>query len=297
MLINGENLRTLGIAFNARFMNGYGTAAPMYTAVTEVVPATTKKMEYGWLKMIPRVREWVGDRVINAVEANEYTLTEQKWEDTIAVDKDDIETDNVGIYGSIAEKMGQSAGTHYDELLWPLLNSGFTNLCFDGQYFFDTDHPILDKNGNVTTFANTDGGGGTPWFLVATDALIKPIILQKRKAFELVSMTQANDENVFMRNEYVWGIDARHTGGYGLPQVAWGSKQTLDAAHFNTAISALQSMTGDGGRPLGLKKFALYVPPSLRVNAKQIVTAERDAAGATNVNYQAADPVIVPWLV
>ncbi len=296
MEVNAASLRTLGIAFNARFQNALVAAQPMYTQIAEVVPATTKTMEYGWLKDLPRVREWVGDRQINNLETAEYQIKEKKWESTLAVDRDDIETDNIGIYSARIAKMGAAASAHFDELIWPLLNNGFTNLCFDGQNYFDTDHPIYDENGAVTTYANTDGGSGTPWFLVATDALLKPLILQQRKSFEFVSKTNLDDDNVFMRNEFLYGMDARHNVGYGLPQVSWGSKQTLDATHFDTALAALQSMTTDYGHNLGFRKFALIGPPSLRAAIKTIVTAERNADGSTNINYQAADPVIVPWL-
>lgn len=296
MEVNSESLRTLGIMFSARFQNALKAAQTMWQRIAEDVPATTKTMEYGWLKDLPRIREWIGDRHINSLEVAEYQIKEKKWEGTLAVDRDDIETDNVGIYSSRLAKMGSAAGSHYDELLWPLLNGGFANLCFDGQPYFSANHPIYDKNGVQTVYANTDGGAGTPWFLVATDALLKPLVLQRRKPFEFVSKTQLTDDSVFKRNEFLYGTDARHNAGYGLPQVAWGSQQPLDAAHFETAIQSLQSMTTDYAHNLGFRTFALFVPPTLRSAGKTIVTAERNADGSTNINYQAADLQIVPWL-
>ena len=41
-----------------------------------------------------------------------------------------------------AAELGDRAATHYDVLLAALLKAGTTTLGFDGQNFFDTDHPI-----------------------------------------------------------------------------------------------------------------------------------------------------------
>ena len=44
----------------------------------------------------------------------------------------------------------QSSSGHPDELIFNLLKNGFTSPCFDGQNFFDTDHPVIGEDG-VTT--------------------------------------------------------------------------------------------------------------------------------------------------
>jgi phage major head subunit gpT-like protein len=177
-----------------------------------------------------------------------------------------------------------------------MLNNGFASLCYDGQNFFDANHPVTDVNGVVQNVANTDGGGGTPWFLIANDQVLNPIILQTFKDYEFTSKDNPNDDNVFMQKKFLYGADAIYNAGYGLWQGVWGSKQTLDVAHYETAMAALMGMKGEYGRPLGFSKFTLCVPPSLRAAALQIVNAMYNAAGASNVEYQTADLKIVPWL-
>jgi phage major head subunit gpT-like protein len=39
------------------------------------------------------------------------------------------------------------------------------------------------------------------------------------------------------------------------------------------------------------------VPPSLRASAFQLVKAERDASGASNVNFGVVDVIVSPWLI
>lgn len=297
MIVNQASLRTLFIGFNTAFKSGLDSqAASQYARITTTVPATTKEQDYGWLGKLPNVREWIGNRVVHSISQSGYSIKEKPYELTISVGKDDIETDNLGIYGPMFTEMGQSSGAHYDQIAFALLAAGFSTPCYDKQYFFDTDHPVLDANGNVTSVANTDGGSGTPWYLIDDSRFLKPIILQKRKAFNLVRKDQETDDNVFDRAEYVYGVDARHNVGFGFWQFAWGSKQPLNKANYKVAREAMSGLKGDHGRPLGIKPRLLIVPPSLEGQALEIVNAERDAAGATNVYKGTAEILVCPWL-
>jgi len=297
MLINAANLDALRAGFKTSFQEGQaGMAATQYARVATVVPSTQKTQKYGWLGKFPNVREWIGPRAVHNLAQHDYAISEKPWELTIGVDRDDIETDNLGIYAPMFRQMGESTGGKWDQLVWDLLKAGFATECYDGQFFFDTDHPVLDANGVEQSVANTDGGGGTPWFLLDTSSALKPIILQKRKDFEFVAKDRLTDDNVFELKEFRYGADARANVGYGFWQRAWGSKQTLDAAHYKAGFAALEGMKGDHGRPLGIMPRVLVVPPSLRENGLEILNAERDAAGATNVWRNTAELLVVPWL-
>lgn len=59
------------------------------------------------------------------------------------------------------------------------------------------------------------------WFVLVSNAPIKPFIFQERTGDELVSLTDPTDENVFMRREYLYGWERRYTAGYGLWQLAY----------------------------------------------------------------------------
>jgi phage major head subunit gpT-like protein len=296
MLINAANLDALRAGFKTEFQAGLGLAGSSYPSITTVVPASTKEVKYGWLKNIPGVSEWIGPRTIHNLSQGDYTIKEKAFELTIGVDRDDIETDNLGIYSPMFQMMGESTGVKWDELAWGQLPLGFTTDCFDGQFYFDTDHPITAADGSATVFANTDGGSGTPWFLACTSRVLKPVILQRRKDFEFVAKDDPKDDRVFMNKEFVYGSDARGNVGYTFPQLCWGSKQTLDATHYKAALAALEGMKGDEGRPLGLKGFTLLVPPSLREEGQKLVISENDAAGASNPWKGTAALSVVPWL-
>jgi phage major head subunit gpT-like protein len=296
MLVNAANLDTLRVGFKTSFQGGLGQAEQDWMQIATVVPASTKEQKYGWLGKVPKVREWIGPRAVQNLMQHDYSIKEKALELTVAVDKDDIETDNLGIYGPLFTEMGQSTGSEFAAMVYAQLSAGFATNCYDGQFFFDTDHPVLDASGNPQSVANTDGGSGPAWFLLDVSRAIKPIILQKRKDFEFVALDKPNDENVFMNKEFVYGADARANTGYGFWQMAWGSKQTLNAANYAIARAAIGGMKGDHGRPLGLKPGLLVVPPALESAGNKIVNSELGTGGETNEWKGTAKLLVTPWL-
>lgn len=296
MLVNAANLAAQRVAFNTLFNNGLGMADQDWMQIATVVPASTKEQKYGWLGKVPRVREWIGPRAVQNLMQGDYSIKEKALELTVAVDKDDFETDNLGIYAPLFTEMGQSTGSEFGAMVYAQLASGFTTNCYDGQFFFDTDHPVLDKDGNTISVANTDGGGGTPWFLLDVSRSIKPILLQKRKDFQFTSLTKEDDANVFMNKEFIYGADARANSGFGFWQMAWGSRQPLTAANYEIARAALGGMKGDYGRPLGIKPGLLVVPASLEGAANRILNSEYGTGGVTNEWKGTAKMLMTPWL-
>lgn len=296
MLINSGNLKTLGTGFNAAFKRGLGQAAAQRAIIATVVPSSTKSNEYGWLGKVPNMRKWLGDRVVQNIATHDYAIKNEDFELTLGVDRNDIEDDNVGIYTPLFEEMGRSADAHPEQLVWDLLKAGWATPCYDGQNFFDTDHPVLNAAGEEVSVANTDGGSGSPWFLVDDTRAIKPIIFQDRKRAQFVAKDNLTDDNVFMKKEFLYGVDARYNVGFGFWQFAWGSKQDLTAATYKTARQNLMGMKGDYDRPLGVMPKKLIVGPSNESAALKIVNNELGAGGETNEWKGTAEVVVVPWL-
>ncbi|SNS86796.1 Mu-like prophage major head subunit gpT [[Luteovulum] sphaeroides subsp. megalophilum] len=296
MLINSTNLDALRVGFKTSFQGGLGQATSQYQRITTVVTSTQKEQKYGWLGKIPNVREWIGARVVQNLSLSDYSIKEKALELTLGVDRDDIETDNLGIYAPLFTEMGSSTGSTWDRLVFGALKAGFTTNCYDGQYFFDTDHPVILEDGSLGTVANTDGGSGSPWFLLDVTRALKPMILQKRKDFEFVSKDKLTDENVFNNKEFIYGADARANVGYGFWQFAWGSKQPLNATNYATARAALSGMKGDHGRPLGLTPNLLVVPPSLESAGRKLLNSENGSGGETNEWKGTAELLVTPWL-
>ena len=296
MIINHGNLAILNQAFSAAFQAGLGSAQPQWSGMATLVPSTTAEQKYGWLGKITKFREWIGERQYQNLVAHDYAIRNKTFENTVTVGRDEIDDDQYGVYKPVFEQLGQDAAQHPDELVFSLFKAGFSTTCYDGQYFFDTDHPV-GAPGNQTSVSNFQGGSGTAWYLVDTSKVIKPVIYQKRRDYAITAKTSLTDDNVFSRNEFVWGADGRGNAGFGLWQLAYASKQTLDADAFEAARAAHQSFMGDNGKPLAIRSTELWVPPTLEGRARRIVEAETGANGASNVNKGLSKVVVCPWLI
>lgn len=296
MQITSTSLSALMVGFKSEFQNGLGAAESQYQTVAMDVKSSHKSETYGWLGKTTRFCKWLGARVIQNLKSHDFTIKNEPYENSVGVDRDDIEDDSLGLYSPLFKQLGQDTALHPDEMVWALWKLGFAKICYDGQFFFDTDHPVRDENGIEQSVSNMQAGVGTPWYLIDNSKALMPIIFQKRRDYDFVAMDRKEDESVFTRKEYRYGIDARVNAGFGLWQLAFGSKATLDKTNYDAAFAAMQSMKGDDGKPLNITPKILLVPPSLRSVALEMVKAERDATGATNVNKDTTTVVVVSWL-
>lgn len=140
MIINQAALQAIFKGFKVIFQTAFENVKPTFTKIATIVPSSTKSEEYKWLGKIPRMREWIGDRVIQNLSAYDYTIKNKDFELTVSVDKNDIEDDTIGVYNPLVQSIGQSAAMHPDELVYALIAGGFENKCYDGKMFFATDH-------------------------------------------------------------------------------------------------------------------------------------------------------------
>lgn len=296
MLINSAALESLRVGFKTLYSGGLSLAKPMWERVATRTDSTHSEEKMGWLGEVPEMREWIGGRHIHSIKEHDYAIKNVTYELTIGVDRDRIKDDNLGTYAFRFRNMGKQTGQKYDRLVWSLLKGGFSTPCYDGQYFFDTDHPVIGADGAVASVANTDGGAGEPWFLIDTSQVMLPIILQVREPWTFVSKDDPKDERVFMNKEFLYGVDGRCAAGYGFWQMAWGSKQALDAARYKTARAAMMSMKGDHGVQLGIQPNLLVVTPNNEEAGKKLLASQLVNGGECNPWAGSAELLVVPWL-
>lgn len=294
-VINSARLNALRVGFQAIFNKAFSAPPTFYEKLAMVVNSTAGEEKYGWLGMLPRMREWIGQRVVHRLKEHDYSIKNKDFELTVSVGRNDIMDDKLGVYSPMFQSLGDSAARHPDELVFALLKNGFTTPCYDGQYFFDTDHPVLDESGAEVSQSNSMGGAGAAWYLVDTTRPVKPLIFQKRQDYTFVSKDKIDDDNVFENKEFVYGVDARANAGYGLWQLITASKQALDLANFGTARANLTGRTGDHGKPLGLACSLLVCGPSNETAARQLASAEM-INNTTNIYKGTFEVLVVPYL-
>lgn len=292
MIVTSASLDALRVGFRAEFQNGLNGYPPQWSRVATLISSSTLSNRYGWLKDFPGLREWIGDRQVKSLSEGDYTVKNRDFEATVAVSRNDIVDDNLGIYGPMMQGLGQSAAEFPDELVFGTLKAGFDEACFDGQNFFDDEHP----NGDQEPYSNVQAGAGQPWFLVDTTRPLKPIIYQQRQAPEFVSMTAPTDEAVFSRKEYRYGVDLRANAGYGFPQLAFGSRAPLTEANYEAARKAMTSRINEEGKPINIRPNLIVVGQDNRAAAKRLFDTQLAGGGDTNIYYKDVEILEAAWI-
>lgn len=300
--MQNSTIKILQRSFSKLYQNGLKAAPQEWKRLATLIPSGGSETTYGWLGKFPSMREWIGDRQLNSMTEYAYTLPNKKFEATVDVDRADLEDDNLGLYGPIVTSMGEEAMNHIDRNVFDLLTNGFTTLCYNGQNFFDADHTVndrVDHYGDSTTTPNIINPSTTTfpaWFLLHTKKPVKPFIYQERTKAEFETVTNTEQDSVFMKDKILYGVRARRAFGYGFWQMAVASRDVLSEDNFNQGMKMMMEFKADGGTPLNLTPDLLVVPPALRAAANEIVVAQYKASGASNPNYKAVDVLVTPWL-
>ncbi len=303
MIVNESSLRSLFTGFKTAFSQAFDGTPNTYQTIAMEAPSGTSEENYGWLGQFSRMRQWVGDRVIRNLMVHTYVIKNLDFEDTIAVPRNSIADDRIGVFKPLISEMGRNAKQHPDQMVYSLLASGFNRACYDGQYFFDSDHIGYDSEGKEISVSNVQAGSGAPWFLVDSSRAIKPIIWQTREPYRFTSVTDPSDSHVFLKNEYMYGVHARVNAGFGLWQLIFGSKAELNVENYGLARAAMAALNGENGRPLGIRPTHLVVGSSLEGTARKLVvnqTRVDNVSGApvsvANEWAGTADLIITPYL-
>lgn len=142
----------------AKFDRQVMMETPLYPEISMRVDSGRREENYGFLGSMPGVREWLGDRQFHKLRAATYALKNKKWEDSLEIEKDDISDDSMGLYGPLIQELGTEAALHPDDLMIETIINGESELCFDGQFFFDNDHVWGDSGSlsNDLTYTVSD---------------------------------------------------------------------------------------------------------------------------------------------
>lgn len=297
MIISPENIELVFKGFKTLYTDAYTAAPIFYDKIAMVVPSSARNEAYGWLGQFPQLREWLdGEREVKDLTAHGFTIENRKFESTIGLRREDLADDRVGVFKPMVQDMGHRARQHPDELVFAMLANGFATQCYDGQNFFDTDHPAKNANGDAVTVSNMADGADQPWFLIDTTRPIKPVIWQEREKYEFTRVTSPTDHEVFMTDVYKMGIRARVNAGFGLWQLAYGSRQPLTPESYAAARAAMMKLRGNEGRIMGINPSTLVVGPDLEEAGAKIVRSAVNDGGGSNPWNGTADLVVTPYL-
>ncbi|HAV5431187.1 TPA: head protein [Acinetobacter baumannii] len=145
-------LAHLFTGFKTTFNKSFTETETTWQRIATEVPSQSKAENYAWLGKFPKLREWIGEKVIKRLEGYGYTITNRSFESTVAVHKHEIQDGDILGLPIIFASMGEESKQFPQDVVFEALTTGFKNKCFDGKTFYATDHPVGDKK--KSTFSN-----------------------------------------------------------------------------------------------------------------------------------------------
>lgn len=101
--------------------------------------------EYAWLGMAPQLREWVGGRNAKGFRESSQIIKNKHYEATLEILVKDLRREKSGQALVRIAELARRTNSHWASILSTLIAAGESTVCYDGQYFFDTDHSEGDS--------------------------------------------------------------------------------------------------------------------------------------------------------
>lgn len=123
--------------------------------LTTEVPSSQFFNTYAWLELAGlRMREWIGQRAVRGLSQRIYQVYNKHYELTFGVDMDTLDDSMLASQDMFVRQLAIAADRLPFDLVLDLLRNGETRVCYDGQYFFDIDHPVNIDQGTTGTQSN-----------------------------------------------------------------------------------------------------------------------------------------------
>lgn len=108
--------------------------------ISNFFPSTQSIEEYPWLGSAPVMNEWLGPRRVIELIENYLQIRNKHYEASIEIALKDLRRDKTGQALVRIADLARRSNSHWAGLLSALIIAGESTPCYDGQYFFDTDH-------------------------------------------------------------------------------------------------------------------------------------------------------------
>lgn len=277
------------------FRLGLPDVQTFYPGFTTSVQVNTATAIHRWLQQHAQLREWIGERVINNLKTEGFTVTGKKWESTFGVSRRDVDTDQFGLYAPAVADQVRVAARHKDNLSIAVMEDN-TAVGYDGKVLFATDHPLND-DGDTASNINTGGGGVGKWYLLDSRQALQPVLIQNTDEIEQHSITNPESDHVFKFDEYLFGLRAFYTAVVGSWWSCYQSDQALNETNLDAAMVAMSDFKDKNGDPMGISPDTLMVGTKNGLNARKLIVLPFDAAGASNAMSGALKtPIVNPYI-
>lgn len=153
--INDPYLRqAVYTSLDTKYLEIFQSTPSFADKIATRVNSTSRATRHAWLSQIGPLVEYVGEKPVEQVSARAYVITNKKYGKVLEIPEEDIDDDQIGIYGNLAGMLGAQAKKWPDDMIVSLLQTGKTQLAWDGQPFWNASHPVNIDKSSAGTFSN-----------------------------------------------------------------------------------------------------------------------------------------------
>ena len=157
-VVTSDFLSAMYTNLKAVYLNSFEAAenAEQWQRLVMEVPSSTLTETYEWLGSVPKMREWVDERLLGDLSEETFSLTNKHYEGTVAVDRNALDDNRLGMILPRVRQLAMEAARYPRELVMDKIIAGTTDTGYDGKALYASDHTGGDNllAGNGVTVAN-----------------------------------------------------------------------------------------------------------------------------------------------
>lgn len=141
-VVTSDLLSAVYTNLKAVYLNSFEAAenADPWQRLVMEVPSTTMTETYEWLGSVPKMREWVSERLLGDLSEESFSLTNKHYEATVSVDRNALEDNRLGMILPRVRQLGMEAARYPRELVMDVIKNGTSLTGYDGVALFSDSH-------------------------------------------------------------------------------------------------------------------------------------------------------------
>jgi phage major head subunit gpT-like protein len=150
-------------AARGEFIRAAKKHTPRFIPMCDKLDTTTKTQTIGFLGSMPRMKEFVDERITEEIIAHSFSATIKEYKNGISIKFSDMNADQTGQFNLKIRGMANEASSFPDDLVVDALINGATTgyTCYDGAEFFDSSHTAYKSSGTQDNLMGTSGASTT----------------------------------------------------------------------------------------------------------------------------------------
>lgn len=160
-------------AVQGRFFRMLETGANGWvTRLSMRVQSDQSAEDYGFLGMAPQMQEFVGGREAKYLREYSFNVRNKDYEATLGIKDKDMRRDKTGQVFMRVDELATRTLQFPAKLMSNLIAGGETGICYDGQFFFDTDHAEGESGAQSNSISVNVAAPTAPTTVEMADAIL-----------------------------------------------------------------------------------------------------------------------------